>query len=43
MLEEFRRGDVQFFDLDQSLSMEGSEASPGPGGIVRQLVENMYY
>lgn len=43
VLKEFRRGDVKFLDLDQSLSMEGSKASPGPGGIVRQLVENMYY
>lgn len=43
VLQEFRRGDVKFLDLDESLSMEGSKASPGPGGIVQKLVENMYY
>ena len=42
-LKEFRRGDVKFLDLDESLSMEGSKTSPGPDGIVRKLVENMYY
>lgn len=43
VLREFRRGDIKFLDLDNSLSMEGTEAAPGPRGIVRKLVENMYY
>lgn len=43
VLKEFRRGDIKFLDLDKSLSMEGSKAAPGPRGIIRQLVENMYY
>jgi Tfp pilus assembly protein PilF len=42
-LKEFRRGDIRFLDLDENLSMEGSKESPGPRGIVRTLVENMYY
>lgn len=43
VLKEFRRGDIRFLDLDKNLSMDGSKASPGPRGIIRTLVENMYY
>ena len=43
VLKEFRRGDIKFLDLDDNLSMEGSNDAPGPQGIIRQLVENMYY
>lgn len=43
VLKEFRRGDIKFLDLDKNLSMDGSKASPGPRGIIRTLVENMYY
>lgn len=43
LLKEFRRGDVKFLDLDENLSINGSEKSPGPGGIVSTLIEHMYY
>lgn len=43
VLKEFRRGDIKFLDLDKNLSMDGSKAAPGPRGIIRTLVENMYY
>lgn len=43
VLDEFRRGDIHFLDLDNSLSMDGSKKDPGPSGIVRTLVENMYF
>lgn len=43
VLKEFRRGDIKFLDLDKNLSMRGSKAAPGPGGIINTLVENMYY
>jgi tetratricopeptide (TPR) repeat protein len=43
VVNEFRRGDIQFLDLDAGLSLEGSPEKPGPGGLVRTLVESVYY
>lgn len=42
-LKEFRRGDVKFLDLDETLSMNGSKKSPGPGGLIDRRIEQMYF
>tara|TARA_R110001592_G_scaffold25555_3_gene96949 strand:+ start:12897 stop:14825 length:1929 start_codon:yes stop_codon:yes gene_type:complete len=43
VLNEFRRGDIRFLDLDDNLSMDSRDGASGPGGIVRTLVETMYF
>lgn len=43
VLQEFRRGDVKFLDLDESLSINGNIEAPGPSGLIDTLVEHMYY
>lgn len=43
LLKEFRSGDIKFIDLDEDLSTSGNSGSQVPEGIIRQLVDNMYF
>lgn len=43
VLQEFRRGDIKFLDLDDNLSINGDTEAPGPRGLINTLVEHMYY
>jgi len=43
LLKEFRRGDLKFIDLDENLSTRGDGQTQGPKGIIRALVDAMYF